>query len=136
MIEYSVDGTFIDNVKVVGKYDSSTFSNSVNIAAITGFDNGTVAYRDKTNAAKSADLDDDCVFIAVNDDKTEGMEGSKDTVTKANEFVADDNATYYIPNAYIVLNDDGDVVAIIFDADDSELDVTYTGANTGSLLSK
>ena len=75
VIEYSVDGTFIDNVKVVGKYDSSTFSNSVNIAAITGFDNGTVAYRDKTNAAKSADLDDDCVFIAVNDDKTEGMEG-------------------------------------------------------------
>ena len=37
--------------------------------------NGTVAYRDKTNAKKSADLDDDCVFIAVNDDKTEGMEG-------------------------------------------------------------
>ena len=136
VIEYSVDGTFIDNVKVVGKYDSSTFSNSVNIAAITGFDNGTVAYRDKANAAKSADLDDDCVFIAVNDDKTEGMEGSKDTVTKANEFVADDNATYYIPNAYIVLNDDGDVVAIIFDADDSELDVTYDGTTLGSLLSK
>ena len=136
VIEYSVDGTFIDNVKVVGKYDSSTFSNSVNIAAITGFDNGTVAYRDKTNAAKSADLDDDCVFIAVNDDKTEGMEGSKDTVTKANEFVADNGSTYYIPNAYVVLNSDGDVVAIIFDADDSELDVTYDGTTLGSLLSK
>ena len=137
VIEYSVDGTFIDNVKVVGKYDSSTFSNSVNIAAITGFDNGTVAYRDKTNAAKSADLDDDCVFIAVNDDKTEGMEGSKDTVTKANEFVADNGSTYYIPNAYVVLNSDGDVVAIIFDADDSELDVTYDATNNfGSLLPK
>ena len=136
VIEYSVDGTFIDNVKVVGKYDSSTFSNSVNIAAITGFDNGTVAYRDKTNAAKSADLDDDCVFIAVNDDKTEGMEGSKDTVTKANEFVADNGSTYYIPNAYVVLNSDGDVVAIIFDADDSELDVTYNGTTLDSLLSK
>ena len=136
VIEYSVDGTFIDNVKVVGKYDSSTFSNSVNIAAITGFDNGTVAYRDKANAKQSADLDDNCVFIAVNDDKTEGMEGSKDTVTKANEFVADSGSTYYIPNAYVVLNSDGDVVAIIFDADDSELDVTYDGTTLGSLLSK
>ena len=136
VIEYSIDGKFIDNVAVVGKYDSSTFSSSINIAAITGFDNGTVAYRDKANAKQSADLDDDCVFIAVNDDKTEGMEGSKDTVTKANEFVADNGSTYYIPNAYVVLNSDGDVVAIIFDADDSELDVTYDGTTLGSLLSK
>lgn len=136
VIEYSVDGKFIDNVAVVGKYDSSTFSDSVNIVAITGFDNGTAAYRDKSNTKQSADLDDDCVFIAVNDDKTEGMEGSKDTVTKANEFVADSGSTYYIPNAYIVLNDDGDVVAIIFDADDSELNVTYDGTHLGSLLAK
>ena len=138
VIEYSEDGKYIDNVKVVGAYDNTVALNNaanVNIAAITGFDNGTVAYRDKTNAKKSADLDDDCVFIAVNDDKTEGMEGSKDTVTKANEFV-DAGTTYYVPNAYVVLNTDGDVVAIVFDADNSELNVTYGASNVGHLLSK
>ena len=136
VIEYSVDGKYIDNIKVVGKYDSTTFTDSEGIAAITGFDNGTVAYRDKTNAKKSADLDDDCVFIAVNDDKTEGLEGSKDTVTKANEFVAQNGKTYYIPNAYVVLNSDGDVVAIVFDADNSELNVSYSATVTTNLLAK
>ena len=139
VIEYSVDGKYIDNVKVVGAYKDTVASlndvANINVAAITGFDNGTVAYRDKTNAKKSADLDDDCVFIAVNDDKTEGMEGSKDTVTKANEFV-DAGTTYYVPNAYVVLNTDGDVVAIVFDADNSELNVTYGASNVGHLLSK
>ena len=139
VIEYSEDGKYIDNVAVVGAYKDTVASlnnaANINVAAITGFDNGTVAYRDKTNAKKSADLDDDCVFIAVNDDKTEGMEGSKDTVTKANEYV-DAGTTYYVPNAYVVLNTDGDVVAIVFDADNSELNVTYGASNVGHLLSK
>ncbi|MFR1506492.1 MAG: S-layer homology domain-containing protein [Agathobaculum sp.] len=139
VIEYSEDGKYIDNVAVVGAYKDTVASlnnaANINVAAITGFDNGTVAYRDKTNAKKSADLDDDCVFIAVNDDKTEGMEGSKDTVTKANEYV-DAGTTYYVPNAYVVLNTDGDVVAIVFDADNSELNVTYGASNVGRLLSK
>ena len=56
VIEYSEDGKYIDNVAVVGAYKDTVASlnnaANINVAAITGFDNGTVAYRDKTNAKK------------------------------------------------------------------------------------
>ena len=138
VISYSEDGKFIDEVAIAGKYDKTTFANSVNIAAITGVNGDTIAYKDKAGTVHTYDFDDDCVFIAVNDDKTEGMEGSKDTITKANEFV-DSGATYYVPNAYVITDVDGSdtvVVAVIFDADDSELDVTYATGNHASLISK
>ena len=84
-------------------------------------------------------MDKDCVYIAVNDDKQEGMESSKDTITKANEYVANDKKTYYVPNAYIVTDKDGSdtvVVAVIYDADNSELNVTYSASSTTMLIEK
>ena len=108
------------------------------MVAITGVNGNTIAYKDNAGTVHTYDFDDDCVFIAVNDDKTEGMEGSKDTITKANEFV-DGSTTYYVPNAYIVTDVDGSdtvVVAVIFDADDSELNVTYATGNHSMLIAK
>ena len=122
VIEYSEDGKYIDDVSVVGKIDTNT-AGSTGMVFITGINNDVITYRDNTGHTQTMDLDKDCQYIAVNDDKTEGLEGSKDTVTKANEVVIS-GTTYLVPNAYIKLNDDGDkVVAIVFDADDSQLNV-------------
>ena len=134
VISYSTNGNYIDQVKIVGKIDT-TLAGSTNMVAITGLNDGVVAYQKDATKVLTADLDKDCVFIAINDDANEGMEGSKDTVTKANEFV-DGGKTYLIPNAYIVLNGDGDVVAIVYDADNSELDITYSAGSVGSLIQK
>ena len=137
VIEYSEDGKYIDDVRVVGKI-ANTLTASTGMVAITGVNGDTIAYKDNTGATHTYDFDDDCKFIAINDDKTEGAEGSKDTVTKANEFT-DAGTTYYVPNAYIVTDVDGSdtvVVAVIFDADDSELDVTYATGNHSMLIAK
>ena len=113
VISYSENGNYADEIKKVGTE-----------AAITGYDKNNVTYRvDNTkNNVYTYELDDDCVFIAMNDDKNEGMEGSKDAVTTANEKTVS-GVDYYVTNAYIVLNDDGDkIIAIVYDADDSKLD--------------
>ena len=141
VIEYSEDGKYIDDVAVVGKLGNSAAA-STRLVAITGVNGDTIAYKDNNGTAHTYDFDDDCVFIAVNDDKTEGMEGSKATVTKANEYVITSDSTsttYYVPNAYIVTDVDGSdtvVVAVIFDADDSELNVTYATGNHSMLIAK
>ena len=115
VISYSENGKYADDIKPVGAE-----------SAITGYDKGNVTYAVKKANGQIAnytyELDDDCVFIAVNDDKNKGMEGSKDGVTTANEKTVS-GVEYYVTNAYIVLNDDGDkIIAIIYDADDGKLD--------------
>ncbi|MDO4516726.1 MAG: S-layer homology domain-containing protein [Bacillota bacterium] len=137
VISYSEDGKYIDEVAIVGKIGPSA-AGSTGMVAITGVNGDTIAYKSGNGTEYTYDFDKDCVFIAVNDDKTEGAEGSKDTVTKANEFV-DGGNTYYIPNAYIVTDVDGSktvVVAVIFDADDSELDVSYGAGSVTMLIQK
>ena len=64
-------------------------------------------------------VDDDVVYIAVNDDKHEAMNG---TVQNAEETAK--NSGVYYANAYIVVENDDDqhVVAVVFDADNNHLD--------------
>ena len=137
VISYSEDGKYVDKVTVVGKTDT-TLAASAGMAAITGVNGDTIAYVDNKSNTQTYDFDKDCVFIAMNDDKQEGMESSKDTITKANEYVAA-GKTYYVPNAYIVTDKDGSdtvVVAVIYDADNSELNVTYSASSTTMLIEK
>ena len=138
VISYSEDGKYVDKVTVVGKTDT-TLATSAGMVAITGVNGDTIAYVDNKGNTQTYDFDKDCVFIAMNDDKQEGMESSKDTITKANEYVANDKKTYYVPNAYIVTDKDGSdtvVVAVIYDADNSELNVTYSASSTTMLIEK
>ena len=137
VISYSEDGKYVDKVTVVGKTDT-TLAASAGMVAITGVNGDTIAYVDNKGNTQTYDFDKDCVFIAMNDDKQEGMESSKDTITKANEYVAG-GKTYYVPNAYIVTDKDGSdtvVVAVIYDADNSELNVTYSASSTTMLIEK
>ena len=109
-------------------------------AAVTGNDEkakGNIVFQGfqvdvNGNAIKSGDvkaagatytLDEDCVFIAVNDDKQEAMEGASVTNLKTAEEVDGAKDTYYA-NAYVVVeNDHKDyhVLAVIYDADNQHL---------------
>ena len=122
VISYSENGKYADDIALVGSIGGPVGKGKV---AITGYDKNNVTYRvDNINThVYTYELDKDCVFIAVNDDKNVGMDGSKDGVTTANEKTIS-GTDYYVPNAYIVLNDDGDkIIAIIYDADDSKLNL-------------
>ena len=72
--------------------------------------------------AISFDMDKDIVFLAVNDDKQEGVSGSSmDQVSIAEETTTSGN---YYANAYIVVEKTGDknILAIVYDADNNRLD--------------
>ena len=142
VISYKVNGDYIESVAVVGKVDS-TVAASTNLAAITGVDGGRISYRDNTNTQRTYDLDEDCVFIAINSDDEVGMAdvaATVDSVRLANE-VSDGSNDYYVPNAFIVYKVDGTdvtVVAVIFDANDTEL-VDYSvvaPVNVSMLINK
>ena len=98
--------------------------------AITGMDKkseGNVAVQgaklDGTALkATNFDMDKDIVFLAVNDDKQEGVSGSSmDQVSIAEETTTSGN---YYANAYIVVETSGDknILAIVYDADNNRLD--------------
>ena len=69
--------------------------------------------------ATSFKMDGDVVFLAVNDDKQEGVEGSSlDQISIAEETTA--TGEYYA-NAYVVVDGDDHIMAIIYDADNNRL---------------
>jgi hypothetical protein len=128
VISYSESGKYIDDINVVGTE-----------VAITGFDykaKGELAFTSTgevnsgattliKKGAQQITLDEDCVFIGMNDADTAGVENAGmaqvllanpgDNSTSSNETV--------LTNAYIVVGgDDNKVMAVIFDADKNELD--------------
>ena len=120
ILAYSKDGDFI-KVKTVNEVD----------VAITGLQKkseGNVAFTDATGATQTYAMDKDCVYIAVNDDKQEGMEGSAlDQISLAEEQTnAAGVATgkYYLNARIVYTGATGSekIVAIIYDADNNRLD--------------
>ena len=117
---YTNDGDKFINVETASDVD-------VVKVAITGIEKvkeGDVAVRFANGTSKTYSMDEDCVYIAVNDDKQEGMEGSSlDQISLAEEHTS---GKYYA-NAWIVLEYNkstgkyGDVLAIIYDADNNHL---------------
>ena len=122
VLVYSNDGADFINIES----DVSIYK-----VAITGIEKkkeGTVAVQGSKVGATTTPLDssykmdEDCVYIAVNDDKQEGMAGSSlDQISLAEETTT---AGVYYLNAYIVVenNTDKHIVAIIYDADNNRLD--------------
>ena len=93
--------------------------------AITGFDytaEGTLAVVKSNSQTEDKTLNKDCVFIAVNSKDEVGMEGTISGVQFANTVT--NNANKHYANAIIVTindtsdSDNGDVVAVIYDAND------------------
>ena len=114
---YTNDGDKFINVETASDVD-------VVKVAITGIEKvkeGDVAVRFANSTSKTYSMDEDCVYIAVNDDKQEGMEGSSlDQISLAEEYTS---GKYYA-NAWIVVEKTGDknIMAIIYDADNNRLD--------------
>ncbi|MFR6188660.1 MAG: S-layer homology domain-containing protein [Butyricicoccus sp.] len=117
LLIYTNDGDKFINVETASDVD-------VVKVAITGIEKvkeGDVAVRFANGTSKTYSMDEDCVYIAVNDDKQEGMEGSSlDQISLAEEHTS---GKYYA-NAWIVVEKTGDknIMAIIYDADNNRLD--------------
>ena len=133
VISYNTNGDYIENIKV-GKDIEKVFGS----IAITGFDytaegelsfvsgyekkfDGTTLIK---KGANQLTLDEDCVFIGIDDKNTDGVEATMEQIQFAN---AGDKSTSeaetVLTNAYIVVGGDDDkVLAVIFDVENNELD--------------
>ena len=92
-------------------------------AAVYGFDykaKGNIEFKAADGTVGAYKLDDDCVFLAVNDDDNEGVGNDMNQLIKAQPGVKDANK--YLANAWVIYNDDADhdVVAVIFDVENNE----------------
>ena len=108
VISYTLDGNYIDDVTVVGAD-----------AAIIGSDRkvkGTAKVAMDSTAAKTYSFDEDCVFVAIDDSKTDGAEGGIEAIPEAQKC----GSNTYMANAIVVLKNDGTedkIVAVFYDVD-------------------
>ena len=123
---YTVDGDEIDVKAVV---DASSYAKNggktyVDGAyAIKGFDGkvkGDISLVKADGSAVNTTLDEDCVFIGVDDKKHVGTESNVGAVpTSADK----DELGRYDMNAYVIFNSDDKVIAIVYDTVNNELDL-------------
>ena len=124
VISYTIDGKYIDDVAVVG-----------DDAAIIGTDRkvkGTAKVAMDTVAAKTYSFDEDCVFVAIDDSKTEGAEGGIEAIPEAQKCESGN----YVANAIVVLKQDGNdqkIVAVFYDVDNM-LDRNAVPANNQNVV--
>ena len=113
-IQYHLDGNFVGV--------DAGLTDTANAYAITGFDYeaegemALVKYAD--GAASTLTLDEDCVFIGIDDSAKTGVEGDMSAVSLAQQ---DQYGNYYA-NAYVMTDGSGKILAVIFDND--KLDMT------------
>ncbi len=124
VIVYTVDGDEI-TVKAVVDATKYTFDNGIKggAYAIKGFDGkkkGDMSLVDKDGVTTSKVLDEDCVFIGVDDAKNVGTASDIAAVpTSADK----DEFDRYKKNAYVIFNDKDKVVAVVYDTVNNELDL-------------
>ena len=108
-IQYHLDGNFVGV--------DAGLTDTANAYAITGFDyeaEGEMALVKYENGAPSTlTLDEDCVFIGIDDSAKTGVEGDMNAVSLAQQ---DQNGNYYA-NAYVMTDGSGKILAVIFDND-------------------
>ena len=112
---YTLDGKYISVESGAGDIVAAR-------AAVYGFDykaKGNIEFK-TANGIGAYKLDDDCVFLAVNDDDNVGVGNDMNQLIKAQPGVKDSNK--YLANAWVIYNDDTDhdVVAVIFDVENNE----------------
>ena len=124
VISYTIDGNYIDDVAVIGAD-----------AAIIGTDRkvkGTAKVAMDAAAAKTYSFDEDCVFVAIDDSKSEGAEGGIEAIPEAQKC---ENGNY-VANAIVVLKQDGNeqkIVAVFYDVDNM-LDRNDVSANSQNVV--
>lgn len=128
VIIYTVDGDEIDVKTVIAAGTKADIVNSTVFAngayAIKGFDGkkkGDMSLVDKAGAVMNVTLDEDCVFIGVDDAKNVGTVseiGAVPTSADKDEF------DRYDLNAYVVFNSENKVIAVVYDTVNNELNIT------------
>ena len=127
VIVYTVDGDEIDvkNVVTASAYahnGSSTYFDGA--YAIKGFDGkvkGDMSLVKGDGSTVNVTLDEDCVFIGVDDAKNVGTVSNIGAVpTSADK----DEFDRYDMNAYVVFNSDDKVIAVVYDTVNNELDIS------------
>ena len=84
-----------------------------------------------SNAAKTYSFDEDCVFVAIDDSKTDGAEGGIEAIPEAQKC----GSNTYMANAIVVLKNDGTedkIVAVFYDVDNMLDRSTIHGEVLGS----
>ena len=127
VIVYTVDGDEIDVKTVIAAGTKANTQSGTVYAngayAIKGFDGkvkGDMSLVDTNGYVKSVTLDEDCVFIGVDDAKNVGTTsniGAVPTTADKDEF------DRYDMNAYVVFNSDKKVIAVVYDTVNNELDI-------------
>ena len=152
VISYNVNGDYIENIAVnagAGSGGTATpgISKAFSEVAITGFDykaKGELSFVAGANVGRYTEnsqskylikkglnqitLDDDCIFIGMNDADNAGVEGATlEQIQLANAGDHSSSASETVlTNAYVVVGgDDNKVIAVIFDADQNELDSSH-----------
>ncbi len=152
VISYNVNGDYIENIAVnagAGSGETATpgISKAFSEVAITGFDykaKGELSFVAGANVGQYTEnsqskylikkglnqitLDDDCIFIGMNDADNAGVEGATlEQIQLANAGDHSSSASETVlTNAYVVVGgDDNKVIAVIFDADQNELDSSH-----------
>ena len=139
VIVYTVDGDEIDVKQVISASSNYTYNNS-GAFAIKGFDGkvkGDMSLVKADGSIVNATLDEDCVFIGVDDAKNVGTVSNIGAVpTTADK----DEYDRYDMNAYVVFNSDNKVIAVVYDTVNNELDIdnvkTATVADSKSITMK
>ena len=128
VIIYTVDGDEIDVKTVIAAGTKADTENSTVFAngayAIKGFDGkkkGDMSLVDEKGAVMNVTLDEDCVFIGVDDAKNVGTVSELGAVpTSADK----DEFDRYDLNAYVVFNSENKVIAVVYDTVNNELNIT------------
>ena len=111
---YTLDGKYISVESGAGDIVATK-------AAVYGFDykaKGNIEFKAADGSVGAYKLDDDCVFLAVNDDDNKGVGNNMNQLIKAQP----NNQGGYVLNAWVIYNNDSDhdVVAVIFDVENNE----------------
>ena len=112
---YTLDGKYIS-------VESGANDIVATKAAVYGFDykaKGNIEFKAADGTIGAYKLDEDCVFLAVNDDDNKGVGNDMNQLIKAQPGQA---ANTYLANAWVIYNNDTDhdVVAVIFDVENNE----------------
>ena len=127
VIVYTVDGDEIDvkNVVTASSYANNGSTTYFDGAyAIKGFDGkvkGDMSLVKADGSTVNVTLDEDCVFIGVDDAKNVGTVSNIGAVPTAADK---DEFDRYDMNAYVVFNSADKVIAVVYDTVNNELDIS------------
>ena len=127
LIQYTVDGDKIKDVKLAGSTASGTSIKTVAITGVEDKNKGYVYFLDSTTTdgkSISLKLDEDAYFVKIDDADTSAEAGARADVVNAHSESTD----HLTANAYIAV-EDNKIVAVYYDVDKLDDGVEFVDHN-------